>query len=42
MEFTNEQNFTLLPFDVVILNPMQEGEQFDFFSWLRANSPVLV
>jgi hypothetical protein len=26
----------------VILNPMQEGEQFDLFSWLKANSPLLV
>jgi hypothetical protein len=32
MDFTDEQNFIFLPFDVVILNPMQEGEQFDFFS----------
>jgi hypothetical protein len=32
MDFTDEQNFILLPFDVVILNPMQEGEQFDLFS----------
>lgn len=42
MDFTDEQNFILLPFDVVILNPMQEGEQFDLFSWLKANSPLLV
>jgi hypothetical protein len=32
MDFIDEENFILLPSNVMILNPMQEGEQFDFFS----------
>jgi hypothetical protein len=30
MDFANEQIFTLLPFEVVILNLVAEGRQADF------------
>jgi hypothetical protein len=30
MDFANEQIFTLLPFEVVILNSVAEGRQADF------------
>jgi hypothetical protein len=30
MDFANEQTFTLLPFDVVILDPIPEGRQSNF------------
>jgi hypothetical protein len=32
MEFADEQIFTLLPFEVVILNPVVEGRQSNFSS----------
>jgi hypothetical protein len=32
MDSTNEQNFTLLPFVVLILNLVQEGEKSNFLS----------
>jgi hypothetical protein len=32
MEFADKQIFTLLPFDVVILNPVAEGRQSNFLS----------
>jgi len=32
MDSANEQIFTLLPSEVVILNPVAEGRQVDFIS----------
>jgi hypothetical protein len=32
MDFADEQIFTFLPFDVVILNPVTKRRQFNFLS----------
>jgi hypothetical protein len=41
MDSIYEQTFTLLPFDVVILNPVPEGRQSSFLSWSKTNNLVL-
>jgi hypothetical protein len=41
MDSTYEQNFTILPFDVVILDLVQEGRQSNFLSWSKTDNHVL-